>query len=149
MLPDMICSTDGGRRVSETERCGGRATEKAAKSQKRAAGDPFRAVEPPSGTFCTVAHTLVGWTPEQRRSGLGLMHLVRCVKSDSATARPKSVQSVDLGQPELVMEWTCNKWTRGHAKNKHKHTANAVDKTKQGGGYLLYVAYTTLQHSPT
>ena len=42
------------------------------------------------------------------------------------------------------MEWTCNKWTRGHAKNKHEHTANAVDKTKQGGGYLFYVAYTTL-----
>ena len=45
----------------------------------------------------------------------------------------------DLGQPELVMEWTCNKWTRGHAKNKHEHTANAVDKTKQGErGYLMY-----------
>ena len=37
------------------------------------------------------------------------------------------------------MEWTCNKWTRGHAKNKHEHTANAVDKTKQGGGYIFVV----------
>ena len=86
-----------------------------------------------------------GGRHEQRRSGLTLMHLVRCVKSSKLES---ASYCLDPGRRPIPLEGQQQR--RSAALRKHKnsdeHTVHAVYKTKQGErGYLLYVAYTTLQ----
>ncbi len=110
MVPKMVCSVQRWMAEKNRKKGGvlkGRVTERSGKRVEHPAGMPHsRAVHTNEG-----APTWV-WSTQAERplsSGIALVFCVRCVESDRATARPKSARKpVDRGQPELVMEWTCN-----------------------------------------
>ena len=103
MVPKMVCSMQRWIAAKNRKKNGmlkGRIAERSKKRVEHPAGMPQQSRPHQHGC---------GRPRLSIRRAAALVFCVRCVKSDRATARPKSASKpVDRGKPGLVMEWTCD-----------------------------------------